>query len=389
MNATSAAGPLDGVRVVELGSSLAGPFAALILAQLGAEVIKVEPPHDGDATRSWGAATVNGTTAAYETFNRGKKSVMVNYRDTDAVASLRRFVAAGTDVVMQNLRPGTATSFGLDAAMLRADNPDLIYCNLGAFGDRGPMRELPGYDPLMQAFGGIIDATGEADTPSRVGVSLIDLSTGMWGAIGVLSLLFRRANGAGGGVVDGSLFESSLIWMSLNFGTLQSSGAVPGRGGLRGPLIAPNGGFNASDGIVMLVVGTNQQFCAMCEAIERPELANDPRFADNSTRRDNHDALDEAINAAIAHAPRAYWVERLNARNVPCAPIHTLSEAASHPQTEAVEMVQTHPETGFSVFGIPLRLDGVRPAYDQAAPALGADNALLDVTTGRDGTAPG
>ena len=139
----------------------------------------------------------------------------------------------------------------------------------------------------------------------------------------------------------------------------------------------------------MLVVGTNQQFCAMCEAIERPELANDPRFADNSARRDNHDALDEAINAAIAHAPRAYWVERLNARNVPCAPIHTLSEAASHPQTEAVEMVQTHPETGFSVFGIPLRLDGVRPAYDQAAPALGADNALLDVTTGRDGTAPG
>ena len=369
--------PLTGVRVVELGSSIAGPFAALILSQLGAEVIKVEPPDGGDVMRRWGAATANGTTAAYETFNRGKKSVVVDFRDPAAVARLRTFIDAGTDVVLQNLRPGTADDFGVGAGELRGNKPDLIYCNIGAFGDRGPMQTLPGYDPLMQAFAGIIDATGEPAQPARVGVSIIDMSTGMWAAIGTLSLLFRRAAGHGGGVVDGSLFESSLMWMSLNFGTLQSSGATPPRGGLQGPLIAPNGGYHASDGIVMLVVGTDAQFRALAEVLDLPSLAYDSRFLDNSGRRQHLEALNAAINGAMQAESRAHWVERLNARNVPCAPIHTLAEAVVHPQTEALDIVQSNHDESFRVLGMPLRLDGVRPPYAAPAPALGADDELL------------
>ena len=370
--------PLRGVRVVELGSSIAGPFAALILAQMGAEVIKVEPPVHGDAMRQWGTPDVSGTTAAFETFNRGKHSVMVDFRDPAAVAQLIDFIAAGADVVLQNLRPGAAESFGLGAQSLCARNDSLIYCNLGAFGNRGPMAEQPGYDPLMQAFSGIIHATGEAERdPVRVGVSIIDLSTGMWGAIGILGLLVRRMRSGVGGVVDGSLLESSLTWMSLNFGTLQVTDEVPQRNGLGGPLIAPNGGFQARDGIVMIVVGTDAQFARLCTVLEMSQLSADPRFSDTQSRVDNKRELKTLIDAAMRVHDRSHWVTRLNAANVPCAPIQDLREATEHPQTQALGLVQQGPDGNFSVLGFPLSIDGERPGYTQRAPRLDEHAALL------------
>ncbi|MEM7405202.1 MAG: CoA transferase [Pseudomonadota bacterium] len=371
--------PLAGIRVVELGSSIAGPFAALILAQLGAEVIKVEPPVGGDAMRTWGAPFVDGQTAAFETFNRGKKSVAVDFSDAGQMAALRRFIDAGADVVLQNLRPGVVDRFELDETTLRAANARLVYCNLGAFGRRGPLADSPGYDPLMQAFSGLIAGTGEADRdPVRVGAPIMDLSTGMWAAIGILGLLVRRAGTDVGGTVDTSLFESSLAWQSLNFATMQVTGAPPGRSGLTGPLIAPNGGFQACDGIVMIVVGTNAQFTRMCVALDVAGLAGDPRFASSNARYQHREALREVLDDAMRGESRAHWVERLNAANVPCAPLQDLAEVAGHPQTAAMGAVQQRPGTGFEVLGLPLGIDGERPAYAAPAPALGADSALLN-----------
>ena len=369
--------PLEGIRVVELGSSLAAPFAALILSQLGAEVFKVESP-DGDVMRRWGAAEVGGTSAAFETFNRGKRSLSVDFNDPAAVDGLRKFIAAGAHAVLQNLRPGAVERFGLGAERLRADSPGLVYCNLGAFGEHGPLRELPGYDPLMQAFSGIIATTGERDRdPVRVGVSMIDMSTGMWGAIGILALLVRRMNTGTGGVVDGSLFESSLTWLSMNFGTLQVEGALPERGGLQGPLISPNGGFHTQDGIIMVVVGTDDQFVRMCGALGLDGLADDPRFATTNARVTNKADLRVAMETQLASATRAHWVARLNDANVPCAPLQDLKEAAAHAQTEAMGMVQTRPDGAFSVLGFPLRVDGARPPYEHRAPTLGEHNSVL------------
>ena len=369
--------PLEGIRVVELGSSLAGPFAALILSQLGAEVFKVESP-EGDAMRRWGAAEVGGTSASFETFNRGKRSLAVDFNDAAAVDGLRTFIGAGAHAVLQNLRPGAADRFGLGAKRLRADNPALVYCNLGAFGEQGPLRDLPGYDPLMQAFSGIIATTGELDRdPVRVGVSMIDMSTGMWGAVGILALLVRRMTTGVGGVVDGSLFESSLGWLSMNFGTLQVEGALPERGGLQGPLVSPNGGFHTKDGIVMVVAGTDAQFVRMCGALGLEGLANDPRFATNNDRVTNKVALRVAMEKQLASSSRAYWVSRLNDANVPCAPLQDLKEASEHPQTDAMGMVQTRPDGAFSVLGFPLRVDGMRPPYEHRAPTLGEHNSVL------------
>jgi crotonobetainyl-CoA:carnitine CoA-transferase CaiB-like acyl-CoA transferase len=370
--------PLQGVRVIELGSSIAGPFSALILSQLGAEVIKVEPPDGGDVMRRWGEPAVAGTSAAFETFNRGKRSVVVDFHDAEQVAKLRRFIDAGVDVVMQNLRPGAAERFGLGADTLCAANPQLIYCNLGAFGNRGPMAAQPGYDPLMQAFAGIIAVTGEAERdPARVGVSIIDLSTGMWGAIGILGLLLRRVRTGLGGVADGSLLESSLTWMSLNFGTLQVTGEAPKRSGLGGPLIAPNGGFQARDGIVMIVVGTDAQFARMCAALELSALKDDARFTHPGGRLQHKQALQELLEQSMRCQDRAYWVTRLNAANVPCAPIQDLREAVAHPQTQAMGMVQTGPSGDYAVLGFPLSFDGVRPAYAQRSPRLDEHGELL------------
>lgn len=370
--------PLAGIRVVELGSSLAGPFAALILGRMGAEVFKVESP-DGDAMRCWGTPRGADSSGPFEAFNRGKHSLVVDFNDADAITRLTNFIGAGVDVVLQNLRPGVADRFGLGATALTAQCDRLVYCNQWAFGDRGPLASQPGYDPLIQAFSGIIQATGEAERdPVRVGVSMIDLSTGMWGAMGILSLLVRRATTGQGGIVDTSLFESGLAFMGLHHATLVTDDKVPGRGGLTGPLLAPNGGFTARDGIIMVVVGTDAQFRRLCQAIDLPALVDDPRFGTTIERYANRDALTAALNDRLRSTDRAEWAARLSAVNIPNAPVQDLREAVNHEQTQAIGAVQTSPDNDFSVIGLPLRFDGERPAYGSAAPGLGEHSHLLD-----------
>lgn len=363
--------PFEGITVVEIGTSIAAPFAGKILAELGARVVKVENPDGGDPARRWYPSLPEGNSASFQACNMGKLSVTVDMTDADDLTRLKRLIAEAADVVLQNLRPGLVERFALDAATLRRDNPRLIYCNVGAFGKPGPLGNLPGYDPLMQAFSGITDLTGEADRPpSRVGVSLIDLGTGMWSAIGIISALYRRMATGEGGVVDTSLFETSVGWITLAVAELTASGKAPARNGLQGPIVAPNRGYQAADGIHVIVVGTDAQFRRFCGALGCPDLADDPRFAKAGDRMANEAEMSRLIGEIIATETRAAWAERLNAAGIPNAPVQTVAEVAAHPQTEALGLLRPADDGTMRFVGLPVRLDGVRPATDGHAPRL-------------------
>ncbi len=363
--------PFEGITVVEMGTSVAGPFAGKILAELGARVIKVENPDGGDPARSWYPTLPEGISASFQSCNMDKLSVTVDMRDETALARLRTLIAAQADVVLQNLRPGAVERFGLDAETLRKDNPRLIYCNVGAFGAGGPLSHLPGYDPLMQAFSGITDLTGEADRlPSRVGVSLIDIGTGMWSAIGVVSALYRRLAAGEGAVVDTSLFETSVGWITLPVAELAVSGKAPKRSGLQGPVVAPNRGYQAADGIHVIVVGTDGQFKRFCEALNCPELLDDSRFVTGPDRLANEAELSRLVGDIIATDTRAVWSEKLDAAGIPNAPVQTVEEVVAHPQTEALGMLRPGEDESMPFVGLPMRLDGERPATGNHAPRL-------------------
>ncbi|MCH9670604.1 MAG: CoA transferase [Gammaproteobacteria bacterium] len=367
--------PLEGIRVIEMGSSIAGPYAALILSDMGAEVLKVEHPQTGDTSRAWGRPYLDGKSAVFETMNRGKKSITVDMRDAQDVAVLRALIIESVDVVLQNLRPGSVDEFGLDAATLLAEKPELIYCNSGAFGANGPFSDRPGYDPLMQGFSGLASITGEADGgPCRVGSPVVDFGTGMWNAIGILGLLSSRAHTGHGGVVDSSLFDTAAAWMTLHTGLLQANGHLSERSGLRGPMLAPNSGYACSDGLLMIVCATETQFRNMCSAIDAPHLLEDPRFATAAMRNEDHDNFERALNAHLQSGTRAHWGARLDGVKVPNAPVQSLQELMDHEQTAASEMLQTGPIDGFRAMTLPLRFNGRRPAYAAAAPQLGEHN---------------
>ena len=364
--------PLDGLVVLEMGSSIAGPFAGRVLSDFGATVWKVEPPEVGDPARGWGEGRIGGTGVTYQAFNKEKRSITVDFTDAEEVARLRRLIAEKVDVVFQNLRPGVVEKFGLDAATVMAGNPRLIYCNMGAFGPVGPLSNAPGYDPLIQGFSGIVDATGEADGgPVRVGVPLIDIGTGMWAAIGMLTALQQRNSTGRGCLVDAAMFETALAWQSLSFAIHEGGGGWPERMGLQGPVLVPNAGYDTSDGKLMLTIGTALQFERFCQVLDRQDLLEDPRFASNNARIANKAAFDATINQTLAARSRGEWSALLNAADVPNAPLQSLREAIEHPQTVASGMVQDSPDGSFRLMAMPLRFDGQRPGFRKPAPELG------------------
>jgi crotonobetainyl-CoA:carnitine CoA-transferase CaiB-like acyl-CoA transferase len=370
--------PLADLVVVEMGSSIAGPYAARILSDMGAQVYKVEHPEGGDVARSWGAQTLHGTTAANQCMNRGKQSITVDMKKADEVARLKRFIAQKVDVVIQNLRPGSAAGFGLGADQLLALKPELIYCDQGTFGHAGPLARLPGYDPLMQGFSGIADATGDgASGPSRVGPPVVDLGTGMWSAMGILAALRKRDVCGRGGKVETSLYETALGYMTVHASLFQATGSAPRRDGLRGPMIAPNGGYDCADGALMIVCATQAQMQRLCATIDAPHLLDNPKFATASSRSQHHDELAQGLNAVLRHQTRAHWAEKLDAVNIPNAPVHTLPEMMLHEQTLATGMLQEAPDGTFSVVALPIQFDGARRAFDSYAPDLGSANQVL------------
>jgi crotonobetainyl-CoA:carnitine CoA-transferase CaiB-like acyl-CoA transferase len=366
--------PLSGLTAIELGSSVAAPFAGQVLADLGARVIKVENPGSGDDARAWGPPFWHGSSATFQSLNRNKLSVTVDLKDAADCQRLRELMA-GADIVIQNMRPGLVAKFGVDGAAMCAGNPRLIYCNLGAFGADGPMRDKPGYDPLMQAFGGIMSVTGEPERPPvRVGPSIIDMGAGLWSVIGILSAIERRHRTGRGGVVDTSLFETSLSWMTVPVALALASGKDPGRSGTEAAMIVPYKAYRASDRYLVIAAGNDALFQRLCGVLGHPEWATDPRFVDNPARVKNREAINALIDAVIETQDSAHWMAKLDGAGVPSAPTQSVSEVLAHAQTQALGMVRPTPDGKMSLMSLPLRFDGVRPPIRSGPPALGSGN---------------
>ncbi|MEM7424082.1 MAG: CoA transferase [Pseudomonadota bacterium] len=370
--------PLDGIRVIEIGHSIAAPYGALVLAELGAEVIKIERPGHGDDARGWGAPVAGPaatTSATFHAMNRLKKSVTLDLKSRGGFDTLMR-LAATSDVVIQNQRPGLARHLGFDADALCAVNPRLVYANIHAFGDTGPLASKPGYDPLMQAFAGLMTVVGEPGQPSiRINPSIIDMTTGLWLVIGVLTALMRRQSTGTGCVVDTALFETALGWMMYFLPIFTSTGKVPGKAGSGVVMICPYQIFQCADGELMIAAGNDNLFAKLCAVLDQDRLPTDPRFATNPDRLRNRGVLIALLMGETAKWRKDDLATALDAAGVPAAPVQNIAEVADHAQTLAVDIKRGGGNLEF--FGLPLRLDGLRPNRDEPAPALGASNAWL------------
>jgi crotonobetainyl-CoA:carnitine CoA-transferase CaiB-like acyl-CoA transferase len=364
--------PLEGVRVVDVTSSLAGPYCTEILGALGADVVKVEHPERGDEARAWGPAFWEGSSVMFYAANLNKRSLALDLKRGPEV--LLRLVDSA-HVFLQSLRPGTAVRLGFGPDELRARNPRLVYCDIGAFGRLGPLRERPGYDPLLQAFGGIMSVTGEPDRPGvRVGASIIDQGTGMWAAIGILAAL----SAGGGHTVDVSLFETAVGLLPYQLTAHLAGGPVPGRHGSAFPLIAPYQVFRTGDGDLMIAAGNDGLFARLCDALDMPELATDTRFATNPDRVARRDELAELIQERLDNEPLSGVLARLEQAGVPAAPVNDVGQVARHEQTAALELIQPMPEP---TVALPLSIDGERVRHLRQPPRLGqhTDEILRDL----------
>lgn len=367
--------PLAGHVVIELGHSVAAPFAGQILADLGAEVIKIEKPA-GDDARQWGPPFVDGASATFQSLNRNKRSLVLDLREPACFAQLKALIDERADVVLQNMRPGQVESLGLDAATLRAHKPALVYCNLGAFGSVGPLADRPGYDPLMQAFSGIMSVVGEpGGNPVRVGPSIVDMGSGMWAALGIVSLLMRRRATGEGGVVDVSLFETAATWMTMYCAQYLADGRMPGKNGSGQTGIVPYRAYRTTDGDLVVAAGNNELFRRLCKVLGHPEWAGDPRFASNPARVENAGALYALLEPCFAGKGNAEWSTLLDGAGIPCAPVQDVAGMLSHPQTQALGLLQPVPGSSIPLIGLPLRLDGERPQPRSSSPKLGEMNA--------------
>jgi formyl-CoA transferase/CoA:oxalate CoA-transferase len=360
--------PLEGVRVVDLTSSLAGPTCTQVLVALGADVIKVERPGAGDEARDWGPPIFPGGSAMFFAANAGKRSLVLDLKTPAGREALLR-LAGGADVVVASLRPGAAERLGLDVATLRARNPRLVHCTLGAYGS-GPLGDLAGYDPLMQAFSGILSVTGEREaTGVRVGVSLVDYGAGAWAALAILAALRQRDLTGEGATVELSLLETALSLVGYHLTRFLHDGSVPGRHGTAFPLIAPYEVFATSDGALMIAAANDRLFRSLCAALDEPSLADDPRFATNPLRLEHRAELIEALAERIRLRESEPLLAALHAGGVPAAPVQDVAEVARHPQVAALGILERL-DGGTSV-GVPFSLDGGRPAYGAPAPRLG------------------
>jgi crotonobetainyl-CoA:carnitine CoA-transferase CaiB-like acyl-CoA transferase len=352
--------PLTGRLVVDVTSSLAGPTCTQLLSSLGAEVVKIEPP-GGDHARAWGPPFVGGEGAMFLAANAGKRSLVLDLSTAAGRAELLE-LADRADVLVQSLRPGAAEGHGFGVETVRARNPQLVYCSIGAFGATGPLRDQPGYDPLLQAASGIMSVTGvDGMPPVRVGVSLIDLSTGVWAAFAIVSALMR----GGGATIDVSLYETALWLLSSQIVGYLGTGAVPGREGSAFAQIAPYQVFETSDGGLMIVAGNDKLFRALCAVID---LEPDERFATNPDRVRHRAELAELIEERTRTWTRDALLDALVAAGVPASPVRDVGEAVDHPQTLALGILQ---DLGaFTTVAQPFSVDGERVRHASPPPTL-------------------
>jgi len=363
---------LDGIRVIDVTQNLAGPFCTQTLGDLGADVIKIEPP-GGDPSRAWGPPFLDEQSTIFLSANRNKRSLTLDLRQPEARLIVRR-LAAGADVFVQSLRPGADARMGMGPEGLRELNPRLVCCSITAYGSRGPLADLPGYDPLMQAHGGLMSVTGRPGDPVRVGVSLVDVGTGIWAALAILAALRERDRTGRGSHVTASLFETALVWSAYHLMGYRATGTSPAAMGTAFPLIAPYGAFPTADGTLMIAAANDWLFLRLCGVLGLEEPTRDERFRDNPSRVANREALETAIGRATRSRPTRELEEALRRSGVPCAPILDMAGVAAEPQTEACGVLDRtpHPRVAdYASVGLPLEWDGERPRTQRMPPLPG------------------
>jgi crotonobetainyl-CoA:carnitine CoA-transferase CaiB-like acyl-CoA transferase len=360
--------PLDGLLVADFSRVLAGPYASMLLGDLGADVIKVERPGTGDDTRAWGPPWRDGQSTYFLGLNRNKRSVALDLSDAGDRALARR-LGERADVLIESFRPGLIASWDLDGDSLRAANPGLVSCSVTAFGSGERAAGMPGYDFLLQAMGGLMSVTGEPDgRPLKVGAALIDLVCGLLAVCGIQAALVERERTGRGRHVELSLMDSALAALLNQGSAWVSGGAVPTRRGNRHPSIVPYETYDAADRPFAVAVGNDRLFARLCEAIGLPDLPSDPRFATNEARVANVDALGEELAAVFRTRPADDWVATLRAASVPVGPINRVDEAFA--LATELGLAPTEDHDGLPLIRPPLRLDGERPPIRRPPPRL-------------------
>lgn len=390
---TENAGPLTGIRILDLSRVLAGPYCTQLLGDLGADVIKIEKPGVGDETRRWGPPYLKGKDGAdtpesayYLSCNRNKRSAAIDISKPEGSALVRRLLAT-CDILIENFKVGALQKYGLDYEKLKGDFPQLVYCSITGFGQTGPYAHFPGYDFIAQGMGGIMDVTGAADgPPTKTGVAIADIMCGMYAATAVLAALRRRDREGVGQYIDLSLLDTQVSWLANVGVNYLTSGEPPHRLGNAHPNIVPYQLFEAADGPFILAVGNDAQFRTFCEFAGAPELADDGRFAANAGRVRRRRELITIIEDIIRNRPRRHWLDGLTRLNVPCGPVNTVREVFNDPQVIHREMKITmpHPLAGdgaVSLIGNPIKLPESPTDYRRPPPTLGehTDEVLAEL----------
>jgi len=369
-------GALSDLLILDFSRVLAGPYATMVLADLGARVIKIEQPGLGDETRQWGPPfTKDGRSAYFIAVNRNKQSVTLNLKHPDGQA-IARTLAQRADVLIENFLPGTMARLGLSYDDLRIVNPRLIYCSITGYGQYGPDAHRPGYDTVIQAEGGLMSITGDPDgPPMKTGVAIADITTGLYATTSILAALHYRTLSGEGQYIDLALFDVQLSWLANVASAYLISGQPPRRYGNAHATIVPYQPFAAADGYIMIAVGNDRQFARFCQVLDRPEWVTDERFATNPARVINRERLIAAIAEIIAREPVAVWVEKLHAADVPCGPVNDIPTALHSRQAQARAMVQQI--DGIRMVG-PAPVFSATPATIRSAPpVLGADTEAV------------
>lgn len=366
---------LEGIKVIEVGRALAAPMCALMLADLGADVVKIEQPGVGDDSRAW-PPFQNGESTYFLSFNRNKRSVAVDLSTVEGQQIVRR-LARTADVFVENFRYGVMDKWGLGYESLREQNPGLVYCSITGFGEGGPSAHKPASDIYMQAFGGLMSITGDpTGGPVRTGVSICDLTTGMFAAYGIVAALNARNTTGTGQLVSTSLLESQIALLSYHLTAHGLTGAVPGRLGSGHPNIAPYQAFQASDGWVVLAAFNDRLFARACRGLGIEDLAQESRFATNPDRMANLAELAQVLDARFNTKPVAHWIEVMEELDVPLAPVNTVADLVADPQVidrGAVRQMQ-HPSAGaFTTFAFPAQLSDTPAVMHKPPPELAAD----------------
>jgi crotonobetainyl-CoA:carnitine CoA-transferase CaiB-like acyl-CoA transferase len=378
---------LAGLRVVDLTRNLAGPNCTLILADLGADVVKIESVKGGDDSRSWHPPSWKGESAAFLSANRNKRSLAVDL-GTDVGRKVVRELTRSADVVVESFRPGSLRTRGLDYESVREFNPAVIYCSISGYGNRGPKSGRPGYDPVLQADTGIMDMTGYPDEPpARLGIGALDLGTALWATIGIQAALANRARDGRGALIEASLFETSAWWLAYHLIGYLGSGQLPRRQGTGTPFIAPYEVFDTADGDLFVGAGNDRLFHALADELGLPELKSDPRYSSNKARIASRSSLRAAIQEALLKQPASEWEKRLAERGVPCSAVHTVGDLSADPQLDALELLMhfQHPRIDdLKLVDMPISVGDRRAAHRLPPPLHGehTDQILAELGFG-------